>query len=124
MHLNFACSENGFSYLVLDDAYLKSPDVIFLRPPTTSKTLFDFGRIYTLQTYKISSFQITAQIALQGFFQFFFHRYTFCHMRSSPYHEQTNVRLNDSWIFRACTHEVTKKMCDGNDNTELVPSVP
>ena len=90
LHLDFAGPINGITYLVLVDAYSKWPEVVPVVPPTTSKTLEVLGQIFSQHGLPELIVSDNGSQFTSREFQLFCHQYNICHMRSPPYHPQSN----------------------------------
>ncbi|CAH8597340.1 unnamed protein product [Dicrocoelium dendriticum] len=90
VHIDYAGPIDGISYLVMVDAYSKWPEVVAVNPPTASATLACLQRIFSqhgLPEVLVSDngTQFTSSI-----FEDFCRRHCIEHLRSPPYHPQSN----------------------------------
>ncbi|CAI2738846.1 unnamed protein product [Dicrocoelium dendriticum] len=90
VHIDYAGPIDGISYLVVVDAYSKWPEVVAVNPPTASATLTCLQRIFSqhgLPEVLVSDngTQFTSSV-----FEDFCRRHCIEHLRSPPYHPQSN----------------------------------
>lgn len=90
LHLDFAGPINGVSYLVLVDAYSKWPDIVPVTPPTTFRTLQALEQIFNQHGFPETLVSDNGSQFTSREFETFCSRYTISHIRSPPYHPQSN----------------------------------
>lgn len=90
LHIDYAGPINGVHYLVLVDAYSKWPEITTVSPPTTSKTLQALERIFGLQGLPETIVSDNGTQFTSREFQNFCTLNAICHVRSPPYHPQSN----------------------------------
>ena len=90
LHLDFAGPIDGTSYLVLVDAYSKWPEVIPVSRPTTSSTITSLRRIFSTHGLPTTIVSDNGSQFTSEQFEDFCKQNCIQHMRSPPYHPQSN----------------------------------
>lgn len=90
LHVDFAGPMEGVYYLVLVDSYSKWPEVVQVTPPSSSRTVSVLEKIFSCHgipevVVSDNGSQFTAQV-----FQEFCKRNGIQHVRTPPYHPQSN----------------------------------
>nr|VZI33584.1 unnamed protein product [Spirometra erinaceieuropaei] len=90
VHIDFAGPLNGVSYLILVDAYSKSPEIAPLNPATASSTIAFLRRIFSQHGLPEVRVSDNGSQFTSSSFEDFCRQHNIQHLRSPPYHPQSN----------------------------------
>ncbi|BHF72217.1 hypothetical protein SprV_0401528100 [Sparganum proliferum] len=90
VHIDFAGPFNGVSYLILVDAYSKWPEIAPLNPATASATIAFLRRIFSQHGLPEDLVSDNDSQFISSSFEDFCHQHNIEHLRSPPYHPQSN----------------------------------
>ncbi|BHF74753.1 hypothetical protein SprV_0501784100 [Sparganum proliferum] len=90
VHIDFADPLNGVSYLVLVDAYAKWPEIAPLNPSTASATIAFPRRIFSQHGLPEVLVSGNGSQFTSSTFEDFCRQHNIQHLRSTPYHPQSN----------------------------------
>ena len=89
VHIDFAGPVNGISYLVLIDAYSKWPEIVPISPTATA-TVETLGRLFCQHGLPSTIVSDNGTQFTSAVFADFCQRHAIEHIRSPPYHPQSN----------------------------------
>ncbi|CAH8633242.1 unnamed protein product [Schistosoma bovis] len=90
IHVDFAGPINGITYLVVVDAFSKWPEINPIIPPTTTKTIQILTEIFSRNGIPDAIVSDNGSQFTSSQFQSFCQRLAIKHLRSPPYHPQSN----------------------------------
>nr|VZI25731.1 unnamed protein product [Spirometra erinaceieuropaei] len=90
VHIDFAGPHNGVSYLILVDAYSKWPEIAPLNPATASSTIAFLRRIFSQHGLPEVLVSDNGSQFTSSTFEDFCRQHNIQHLRSPPYHPQSN----------------------------------
>nr|VZI13561.1 unnamed protein product [Spirometra erinaceieuropaei] len=90
VHIDFAGSLNGVSYLILVDAYSKWPEIAPLNPATASATIAFLRRTFSQHGLPEVLVSDNGSQFTSSTFEDFCRQHNIQHLRSPPYHPQSN----------------------------------
>ncbi|BHF81902.1 hypothetical protein SprV_0802503700 [Sparganum proliferum] len=90
VHIDFAGSLNGVSYLILVDAYSKWPEIVPLNPATASATIAFLRRIFSQHGLPEVLVSDNGSQFTSSMFEDFCRQHNIQHLRSPSYHPQSN----------------------------------
>ncbi|BHF64762.1 hypothetical protein SprV_0200776900 [Sparganum proliferum] len=88
--IDFAGPRNGVPYLILVDAYSEWPEIAPLNPATTSATIAFLRRIFSQHGLPEIPVSDNGSQFTSSTFEDFCHQHNIQHLRSPPYHPQSN----------------------------------
>ncbi|WP_432422660.1 DDE-type integrase/transposase/recombinase [Streptococcus dysgalactiae] len=90
LHVDFAGPINGITYLILVDAYSKWPEVVPMTSPTSSQTIMALSRLFSQHGIPEIIVSDNGSQFTSDHFEQYCHRNTIRHIRTPPYHPQSN----------------------------------
>ncbi|BHF82463.1 hypothetical protein SprV_0802560100 [Sparganum proliferum] len=96
VHIDFAGPLNGVSYLILVDAYSKWPEIAPLNPATASATIVFLRRTFSQHGLPEVLVSHNGSQFTSSSFENFCRQHNIQHLRSPPYHPQSNGQAERS----------------------------
>nr|VZI26931.1 unnamed protein product [Spirometra erinaceieuropaei] len=93
VHIDFAGPLNGVSYLILVDAYSKWPEIAPMNPTTASAAVASLRRIFSQHGLPEVLISDSGSQFTSSTFEGFCRQYNIQHLRSPPYHPQSNGQV-------------------------------